>query len=208
MNCTSANLVTSDHVVQFFDTDESRAERVADFLAEGYRQGEPLVVVARPVVWPAVIERLQHLGVNPNQAAAEGMLVVKNAEDTLRRISRGGLPDPELFQESVGRAMSVLATRGPRVRAYGEMVDILAQREELDAALALETLWNVTAEKVPIYLLCGYSAAHFVPAGTHSRLREICAAHSGVEQDAHDPLASWVLTTAHNCGTDPSAMRH
>ena len=110
MNCTSANLVTSDHVVQFFDSDESRAERVAHFLAEGYRQGEPLVVVARPVVWPVVIERLQHLGVNPNQAAAEGMLVVKNADDTLRRISRGGLPDPDLFQETVGRAMSVWAT--------------------------------------------------------------------------------------------------
>ena len=142
------------------------------------------------------------------QAAAEGMLVVKNAEDTLRRISRGGLPDPELFHHFVGRAMAVLATRGPRVRAYGEMVDMLAQRDELDGALALEGIWNAASEKVPIYLLCGYSAAHFVPAGTHRMLREICAAHSGVEQHPHDPLASWVLTTAHNCSGDSSAMRH
>ena len=207
-NRPSANLVNSDHVVQLFDCDETRADRVAEFLAEGYQLGEPLIVVARPYVWPAVIERLQALGVNPNQAAAEGMLVVKNAEDTLRRLSRGGLPDPDLFQESVGKALSVLATRGPRVRAYGDMVDILAERDELESALALEAVWNVVSEKVPVRLLCGYSAAHFISAANHRALREICAAHSGVHQHAHDPLASWVLTKAHNCGGDSSAMRH
>jgi hypothetical protein len=201
-------LVTSEHVVQLFDTDESRAARVAEFLAEGYRLGEPLVVIGRPESWPNVIDRLRTLGVDPNQAAAEGMLVVKNAEDTLRRLSRDGSPDPDRFQDTVGKALSVLATRGPRVRAYGEMVDILAQADDLNAALSLEALWNVAAEKVPIYLLCGYSAPHFISATTHRALRDICAAHSGVERHDHDRLGSWLLTTAHNCAGDSSAMRH
>jgi hypothetical protein len=185
-----------------------RAERVAAFLAEGYRLGEPLVVVARPAGWAAIVQRMEDLGISAHLAAAEGMLVVKNAEETLRRISRGGSPDPDLFQGIVGKALSVLATRGPRVRAYGEMVDILAERDELKDALALEALWNVAAEKIPIYLLCGYSAAHFVSAGTHRALCEICAAHSGIERHEPDSLASWILTTAHNSAGDSSAMRH
>jgi hypothetical protein len=193
-------------MVQFFDTDESRAKRVAAFLASGYRLGEPLIVVARPAGWAAILLRLEELGVSAHLAIAEGMLVVKNAEDTLRRISRGGSPDPDLFEDITGKALSVLATRGPRVRAYGEMVDILAQRNALKDALALEALWNLASEKIPIHLLCGYSAAHFVSAGTHRALCEICAAHSGVERHAEDALASWILTTAHN--SDSSAMRH
>ena len=207
-NCTSENLVTSEHIVEFFDTDESRAERVAAFLAEGYRLREPLAVIARPAGWSALTARLEGLGVDTRLAVAEGMLVIKNAEDTLRRISRGGSPDPDLFEDTVGKTISILATRGPRVRAYGEMVDILAQRDDMKEALALEALWNVASEKVPVYLMCGYSAAHFVSAATHAALRDICAAHSGIAQNRLDPLASWVLTTAHNCAADSSKMRH
>jgi len=207
-NGTSPHVIASEHIVQFFDTDESRAERVAAFLAEGYRLGEPLIVVVRPAGWAALVGRLEALGVDTHQAVAEGMLVVKNAEETLRRLSRGGSPDPDRFQDTVGKALSILATRGPRVRAYGEMVDILAQRDELEGAIALEALWNVAAERLPIYLMCGYSAAHFVSAATHRALRDICAAHSGVAQNGHDPLACWVLTTAHNCAADSSTLQH
>ena len=207
-NCTDDTPLRSDHIVQFFDTDESRADRVAEFLADGYRRGESLVVVVRAAGWVALSARLEALGVDTRVAAAEGMLLVKNAEDTLRRISRVGSIDPDLFQDTVGKALSVLATRGRRVRAYGEMVDILAQRDEMEEALALEALWNVASEKFPIALMCGYSAAHFVSAATHAALRDICAAHSNVAQNGHDPLASWVLTTAHNCAADSSSMRH
>jgi hypothetical protein len=85
-----------------------------------------------------------------------------------------------------------------RVRAYGEMVDMLAQRGELTEAIALEGLWNNLGERVPFFLLCGYSAAHFVSSSTHRALRDICSSHSGVHRHAQDPLASWLLNSAHN----------
>lgn len=200
--------VVSDHIVQFFDTDESRAHHVARFLAEGYAAGEPLIVVAKPISWAAMIEQLQTLGVRAQQAVAEGMLVVKNAEETLRRISRGGSPDPDFFDDYVSKALATLAARGPRVRAYGEMVDILAERDELRDAITLEGFWNVAAERVPLYLFCGYSAAHFVSDTTHRALRDICEAHSGVQRHKNDPLASWLLTAAHNTAADSHTPRH
>jgi hypothetical protein len=190
--------IASEHIVQFFDSDESRAECVADFLATGYQAGEPTVVIARPQNWTAVYEQLVVRGIPVQQATADGSIVVKDATDTLRRLSRNGSPDPDAFEAVVGKAVAALARRGRRVRAYGEMVDMLAQRGELAEAVALEQMWNGLGERVPFFLMCGYSAAHFVATGTHRALREICASHSGVHRHAQDQLATWLLNSAHN----------
>jgi hypothetical protein len=191
--------VSSEHIVQFFDSDESRAECVAEFIADGFHAGEPTVVVARPQNWTNVFERLEARDVPVKDAVADGLIVVKDAGDTLRRLSRNGTPDAAAFENIVGKALADLARRANgRVRAYGEMVDLLAQRGELTEAIALETLWNDLGERVPFFLLCGYSAAHFVATSAHRALREICASHSGVHRHAQDPLASWLLNSAHN----------
>ena len=208
-NSTVRGGVSSDHAVQFFDTDESRAHRVAAFLAEGYAAGESLVVVARPVNWAAMIEPLERLGVPVRVAASTGRLVVKDADDTLRRLMRNGSPDKGLFKEVVAHQVASLAlTTGHRVRAYGEMVDLLAQRGEFSDAVALENLWNNLSDRVPIFLLCGYSAAHFVSSTTHRALREICRCHSDVHRHSQDPLAAWVLTAAHNDPAGGNSLRH
>lgn len=199
--------VASDHIVQFFDTDESRADNVASFLDDGYQAGEPIVVVARPANWSLMTERLQLLGVPVQSAIANGRLVVRDANQTLDEISRSGSVDAAAFEAVVGKAVMTLGHRG-RVRAYGEMVDMLAQRGELADAIKLEHLWNDLGERASLSLMCGYSAAHFVSSGTHRALLEICRSHSGVHHHPHDPLANWLLTTAHNDSRGASALRH
>jgi hypothetical protein len=199
--------VISEHVVQFFDSDESRAENVASFLAAGHRAGEPIIVVVRPVNWSLMTERLEFLGVPVQSSLATGMLVVKDANQTLEEISRFGSPTAAAFEAVVGKSVTTLARRG-RVRAYGEMVDLLAQRGELADAVKLEHLWNDLGTRAPLSLLCAYSAAHFVSAGTHRALLEICKSHSGVQHNAQDPLANWLLNTAHNGARASTALRH
>jgi hypothetical protein len=171
---------------------------VAEFLGEGIANGEPAIVVAKPSNWAATLEYLEDRGVRVRRALDEGMLVVRDAEDTLRRICRHEVPDATAFEHVVGKAVAGLSSRGGRIRAYGEMVDILAQNAELADAIKLETLWNKLAERTPFFLLCGYSAAHFVATSTHRALREICAAHSSVQRHAQDPLATWLLNSAHD----------
>jgi hypothetical protein len=205
--CVVRGAIASEHIVQFFDSDESRAECVAQFLADGYRLGQPAIVVAKPANWTGVVDQLTNLGVPVQEAIDKGTIVVKDATDTLRRISRNGVPDADAFEAVVGKAVTSLARRGMRVRAYGEMVDMLAQRGELAEAIKLEHLWNGLGERVPFFLLCGYSAAHFVPTATHRALRDICGAHSSVHRHAQDPLATWLLNSAHNA-PGASAIRH
>jgi hypothetical protein len=196
--CVVRGHIASDHIVQFFDSDESRAECVAEFLATGLRLQEPAVVVARPANWSSTVEQLEARGVRVPQAIADGMIVVKDADDTLRRLCASGSPDPGGFETVVGKAVNGLARRGARVRVYGEMVDILAERGELVEAIQVETLWNRLGERIPFFLLCGYSAAHFVATATHRALRDICSAHTTVHRHEQDPLATWLLNSAHN----------
>lgn len=209
--CVIHGQVSSEHVVQFFDSDESRVQCVAAFLAEGYRAGEPLLMVARPANSTSIMDELERLGVPVKGAIASGALIVKDAEDTLRRLCRNGVPNDALFEGTVGAALERLTVKGKRIRAYGEMVDMLAQRGDLADAMKLETLWNQQGERTSFFLMCGYAAAHFVSTSTHRALRDICAAHSGVHRHEQDPLASWLLTAAHNrpeVAGSPTALQH
>lgn len=206
-NRVSGGRVSSEHIVQFFDSEETRVENVAAFLAEGYAAGEPLIVISRPGTWTAIAEHLEILGVPVEAAIADEMLVVKDAHDTLRRLSRRGTPDIALFETAVGQAVVALARNG-RVRAYGEMVDLLAERGEMDLAIRLEEFWNDLSERASIFLMCGYAAAHFVATGTHRALLDICRSHSGVRRDVQDPLGNWLLTAAHNSGASRTTLRH
>jgi hypothetical protein len=93
---------------------------------------------------------------------------------------------------TIGQPVRALAAQG-RLSIYGEMVDVLAEREEVDAAIALEAMWNDLAERASFRLLCGYSSAHFVSRRAEVRLRDVCGAHTHVRSDDNDPLAGWLL---------------
>jgi len=195
------------HACQFFDSDESRAETAATFLAEGLRGGEHVIVIARPLHWAAITQYLEAAGVPVEREIRHGRLIVKDAMDMLRRLSPSGVPAEAAFEATVGVAVRGLAELGP-LRAYGEMVDILAQRGELRETVHLEELWNELGAEVGFSLLCGYAAAHFVSPAAHQALRDICAGHSMVHRHEQDALANWLLTAAHHPVTRASSVSH
>src|ERR1700754_2524174 len=92
----------SEHCVQFFDSQESRAEVVGRFLAAGYPKGEALVVVAQPANWNAIAQRLLALGVPIQPAIDRGQLYVKDAYQTLGLLSPQGSPTAAAFEAHVG----------------------------------------------------------------------------------------------------------
>src|SRR5258708_22023135 len=113
--CVVRGPIASEHIVQFFDSDESRAECVAEFLAEGIRLEEPAIVVAKPTNWVMAVGQLESRGVPGKDALADGMIVVKKAEDTLRRLSRNGSPDATAVQAGIRKASARLARPRPRL---------------------------------------------------------------------------------------------
>src|SRR5437588_12510688 len=92
----------SEHVVQFFDSDDTGPEAVARFLADRHRAGAPLLLIARSRNSAAIIERLEHARGSIQRDLTSGRITVLDAAATLRRISRNGSPDAMKFEEVVG----------------------------------------------------------------------------------------------------------
>ena len=183
----------SEHIVQFFDSRESLADSVAAFLAEGCRQGERLLVVAKPRNWLAIAAALK-TGEHPLSDGSEASLTVVDADSALSQFMRHGLPDSLMFHRTIGALVRKLATaQSCGFRIYGEMVEVLAAEGNFHAAQRLEELWNELAVRYPFVLLCGYSSTHFVNRDAREALRAICATHSRVHNHDTDDLAGWLL---------------
>jgi DcmR-like sensory protein len=184
----------SEHIVQFFDSRESMANSVAAFLAEGCRQGERLLVVAKPKNWIAIANSLRAGG----HAFADGVdatsLTVMEADTALSQFMRHGLPDSVLFHRSIGELVRKLTVDSHvGLRIYGEMVEVLAEEGNFHAAQRVEELWNELAVRHPFILMCAYSSAHFASRETREALLDICATHTAVHRTHADPLAEWLL---------------
>jgi hypothetical protein len=190
---TDQTRIGSAHLVQLFDSDESLADAVADFLGQGLRNNGTVLAVMDEQRWYAVAMRMSASGWPIDEAIRAGDLTVRNAAETLRTFMRRDKPDAGLFQGTVEHLVSSLAARGKPLWIYGEMVDVLASQGEYAAAHELEGLWNTLGTRVEFTLFCGYSAAHFGDPRNAGALRRICASHSQVLSDPRDVLGSFLL---------------
>lgn len=138
----------SEHLMRVYDG-AFPAESIGRFLAEGLGRGESVVVVARPGHRAALREVLGD-GAGPP-------VFYLDADRAMARFIVDGSPDAGRFDETIGAVLNEAARHGNgRVRAYGEMVDLLCERGQGQAALDLERLWNEAARRRPLGLLCAY----------------------------------------------------
>jgi hypothetical protein len=183
----------ADHLLQLFDSDESLAHAVSDFVGEGLASGDTVLTVIDRQRWNAVAMRLATRPADIDAASSVGQLVVRDAAETLSLFMRKRRPDADQFQTVVGGLVHEMARRRTRIRIYAEMVDILASQGNFGAAQALEEMWNQLAEHVPFTLFCGYSSADFGDPRSADALRRICQTHSGVRTNPDDALGSFLL---------------
>ena len=170
------------HDVHFYPTDESLIQVVGEFLSEGVRAGQPLVVIATAAHRRAFEKEL--LRMHPDLDAREAETVWLDARDTLASFMEGPMPNAELFQATVGNVFSrLMASRTYLViRAYGEMVDLLWQEGNQEGAIALEKLWNALAHRYAFSLLCAYNGVGFEVVDSRPGYYRVCAMHERVWQ--------------------------
>ncbi|WP_163991500.1 ATP-binding protein [Pyxidicoccus caerfyrddinensis] len=170
------------HIVQFYEDEAFLMEVLAHYLGEGLAAGEPLVVIATDSHRRGITERLVATGVDVEAACGGGQLTLLDARETLSLFMVEGRPDAERFQDIIGGTLAkVLAVgKGSRVRAYGEMVDLLWHDGLGEAAVALEELWNDLAARYPFSLLCTYALGGFGEEAHAPSFRDICRAHTHV----------------------------
>jgi hypothetical protein len=161
------------HAVHFYEEDEALIARLEQYVVEGARLGELTVVIATPVHRQMLRERLA-------ESSLEEAFLGLDAQDTLNRFMVGGLPDPQLFELTVGAL--VRERVGGGLRAYGEMVSLLWQQDNIAGTIQLEALWNALQATVDFPLLCAYGITQF---DGRDGLSDVCELHTHVL-----PLAS------------------
>ena len=140
-----------DHLVQLYTSEDALASTVVRFIRHGLADGEGVVAIATAGHWAKITEGLTTAGINVAAAQGNSQLVVCDAHDTLARFMVDGMPDRAAMRTAVMSALD--STRGAghsKVRAFGEMVDILNRRGNLAAAIRLEELWNELLDQMPV----------------------------------------------------------
>lgn len=168
------------HVVEFYETDDFLVESVRDFIAAALRDGDAAVIVATDEHRRRFRRALAEAGVDLAGAEQEGRFVILDAAETFARFMVDDMPRLDLFNEVIGGLISTVTATGRAVRVYGEMVAVLWAEGNVNAAIALEDLWNRLAETHRFGLLCAYPMHAFDGADTTANFRKMCDQHDAV----------------------------
>jgi hypothetical protein len=163
------------HMVALYgDNDSLLAGRVVEFLREGLERDEAVAVIAAADHTILFSERLEQMGYDP------AAITFLDARETLAGFMRGGEPDLDLFDATVGAKVRAMAADAGSagLRAYGEMVGILWSAREYAAAIRLEHLWNELLNSVVFDLFCAYPIDVFSPDFKAERVDELLCAHT------------------------------
>jgi signal transduction histidine kinase len=177
----SRHVGETGHFVQFYEDDPFLISSVGAFIAGGLRDRKPAVIFATPAHRQALDSFLRQSGLDSIEAQARGKYFAFDAAETLSQFMINGSPDEERFVKVVGGVLARTANGdGLPVRAFGEMVALLWEAGNADAALKLEGLWNNLARKYSFSLFCAYPMHSFRGEGNAEMLTHICRAHEHV----------------------------
>jgi hypothetical protein len=161
------------HIAQFYQDEDFLIEALTQFVRGGLAEGEGVVVLATSAHWEASVCRFAAHNVSLQDAESRGQLAFMDAGTALSSVMVDGMPDWKRFQDIVGTVINLTRRKYPRVRAFGEMVNLLWQRREHAAALRLEELWNHLIKVQDLSVCCAYRIDNPHEAGY-----EVCGLHS------------------------------
>jgi hypothetical protein len=145
------------HFVELYDADGSAlACNIGRYLLEGLHRGEGLLVIAGREHAAAFRAEFDRLGGDSAAAERNGRLVILDAQQTLDRFMVNDRPDAELFRATATAALRSVRRAGGGLRAYGEMVGILWEAGNTEAAVELEGFWNRLLAETEVDLYCAY----------------------------------------------------
>jgi MEDS: MEthanogen/methylotroph, DcmR Sensory domain len=200
-----------DHIVQLYQDEQFLNRAVCRFAAAAIANGEGIILVPTIAHWDAFRPRLESEGVDVKAAEKRGQLTIVDADNLLPTFMREGMPDSPVFLGLAANVVSQARGEGryPKVRWWGEMVNILWERGDVAASMNLEDLFDKLAHEQDIAIFCSFlmdnfngdvharmlprlseNHSHLIPVEDYSRLER---AVSEALRDAVGPDESSVL---------------
>jgi hypothetical protein len=160
-----------DHIVQLYQDQQFLNRAVCRFAAAAIANGEGVILVPTRAHWEAFRPRLEAEGVDIQAAQTRGQLNVVDADELLPHFMRDAMPEAPVF---LGLAADVIARahgggRYPKVRWWGEMVNILWEQGNVAASMSLEDQFDHLAHEHEIAIFCSFVMDNF-NGEVHSRM--------------------------------------
>jgi hypothetical protein len=168
------------HIMKLYSQKDSLCQSVARFLRAGLDVGEGAILLASIAHIDFIIEALMDLGIDVESAVSSGQIVLLEAEKALSHFIIDDKVDEVLFERVIGKAFDAMANGFPRVRAFGEMVNILCANGNYSAAIELEGLWCDLLATRSVSLMCGYDQSSFEGNAHQVAFDSICLCHTHV----------------------------
>lgn len=171
------------HEVLFYEEDNKfLCEAILDFCMRALLAGDPLCVIATRPHLDQMKAKLKNRGFDFDAACADGRAAEHEAEQLLGRFCSADGLDPFRFRSVMDAVLGQWSSHqeGRTVRAFGEMVDLLCRKGDLDGAARLEEMWNDLARSHHFTLLCAYSMGNLYREVNGSAYRRIVDAHDHV----------------------------
>jgi PAS domain S-box-containing protein len=182
---------TSAHarrIVQLHPSTHFLSETVGRFFAKGIVDGECVLVMATAAHRRMLCEHLRDAGFDVPRLQQSGRLALFDAREVLDSFMSNGQPDAHLFHSVLGALLAAPlgGEPGVRIRAYGEMVDLLWKEGNRSAALRVEQLWRQLGESFEL------DARRSTHAEEHLRLFVECLDDCAISMlDPRGCVVSW-----------------
>ena len=182
------DIATNDHIVQVYEEDNIMIGSMADFVIGGINSDECSVVFLTSDHLAALDKKLIEKGFSPEALISDKLYFPYNAEETLEKFLVDNWPDTPLLYLTISELLSSATETGRRMRAAGEMVSLLRERELIEATIQLEKLWKEIYEKDPFCIFCVYPRRIFDGDIYDSELN-ICCQHTKIIAGSENQLS-------------------
>jgi hypothetical protein len=170
----------ADHFVQFYENEVFLTRSVSSFIAAGLENGNSAILIATTEHREGIEKALTQEGHDLAQLELKGDYFALDAANALATFMVDGLPDRELFNQTIGEMVERATCGGRKLRAFGEMVALLWADKNDDAAIQLEEFWNELINRRPFSLFCAYPWDGCRGESRDNPLIQVCQAHTHV----------------------------
>src|SRR5690242_915759 len=168
------------HVLQLYQEEACLLETLAEYVAEGLRLDEAIIVIGTKPRWDLLLDRLRQNGVDAHARAARGQMRLIGVHVVLAACLPGGQLARPQFNRLLGGALEFARMRYERVRVVSELTDARWREGDRSGACALERLWKPLLGVHDFKLLCACPIDTLEGECYDGTLQALCHAHTHV----------------------------
>ncbi|HLL60667.1 MAG TPA: MEDS domain-containing protein [Candidatus Nitrosocosmicus sp.] len=170
----------SEHLVQFYQDEKYLMNSLINYIGKGITKGDSCIIIATKEHRDNLKVYLHNIGINIADLETHNKYIALDAEETLSQFMVKNIPDAKRFKKVVGGVIATMSNPPFCIRAFGEMVAILWQKGNKNAALQLEKMWNDLAKEHSFSLFCAYPIEVFKDDDNETSFKSVCSEHTKI----------------------------